>query len=64
MGKTAKFMTRMLLFQASRTEDTALQAEFHVLGVRSYGVEITSEPTPEQFWGLVFNPIMFWCSGA
>ena len=29
-----------------------------------FGAEISSEPTPEQFWGCVFNPRMFLCFGV
>ena len=47
-------MIKMLLFQVFRTENTALQSKFHVLGFGVEklwsGVETSSEQTQEQFW--------------
>ena len=53
-------MMQMLLFQGFRTENIALGSEFHVLGLRSSGFEISSELTPEHvlvFCGLWHAPV-------
>ena len=42
MAKMASFMIEILLFQDLRTKNVAKYAEFHVLGVISYGLGFNS----------------------
>ena len=48
----AKSMTKVLVFQVFRTENTAYQSEFHVLGLICYVLGL-------KF--LLNHPRMFWC---
>ena len=60
MAKMAKLKIYMLLFQVFRTENTAYQSKFHVLGLRSYVLGLRFlRATPETVLGLVSGVLEF-----